>query len=180
MSARDYEQRVMETPGLRIEKCQVINMNSGTKFPGDLVTTLVVKTAGGNGVPNQRCIENILRYTEKYRLLGTRVSVVLPEYARISVFADINAAFGSTNAKSLIAEAVKGYFATLRDDFGARVSYSALYAIIDRMDGVLSVNTLTIDASGSDVTRTREGDLILAPNVTAILADTDYIVNTVY
>ena len=180
VSAADYEQRVRETPGLRIEKCQVINMNGSAKFPADLVTTVVVKTSGGHGIPNQRCIENILRHTEKYRLLGTRVSVVPPEYAQISVFADINAAFGSTNAKLLIAEAVEGYFATIRDDFGARVSYSALYAIIDRLDCVLSVNTLTIDASGSDVTRTREGDLILAPNVTAVLADTDYIVNTVY
>ncbi|MBO5219358.1 MAG: hypothetical protein J6C52_08010, partial [Clostridia bacterium] len=82
--------------------------------------------------------------------------------------------------KSLIAEAVEGYFAAIRDDFGTRISYSALYALIDRLDCVLSVNTLTIDASGSEVTRTREGDLVLAPNVTAVLADTDYIVNTVY
>jgi len=140
----------------------------------------VVKTAGGRGVPSRRCIDNILRHTEKYRLLGTRVAVIPPEYAQISVFADINASFGSTNAKSLIAEAVEGYFSAIRDDFGARISYSALYALIDRLDCVLSVNTLTIDASGSEVTRTREGDLVLAPNVTAVLADTDYIVNTVY
>ena len=180
VTAEDYERRDRETPGLRIEKCQVVNMNGGAKFPADLVTSVVVKTAGGRGIPGPRCIANILRHTEKYRLLGTRVSIVPPEYAQISVFADINAAFGSTNAKSRIAEAVTGYFDAIRDEFGAKVSYSALYALIDRLDCVLSVNTLTIDASGSDVTRTREGDLILAPNVTAVLADTDYIVNTVY
>jgi len=184
VSAADCEARIRRTPGLRIEKCQVVNMNASPrqrKQP-DTVTSVVVKpcSESGRGVPSRRYIENILRYTERYRLLGTRLSIVSPEYADITVFADVSVAFGSTNARTLISEAIRNYFLSVKDSFGARISYSTLYALIDRLDCVLAVNTLNVDASGSDVTRTGEGDLTLAPNVTAVLAHTDIIINTAY
>ncbi|MBE6611259.1 MAG: hypothetical protein E7632_02100 [Ruminococcaceae bacterium] len=182
VSAEDCEQRIMKTPGLRIEKCQVVNMNSGTRRRADITTSVVVKpySPDDRGIPSRRYVENILKYTEKYRLLGTRLAIIAPEYALLTVFADINVSFGSTDAKRMVNDAVNEYFRSVKDRFGAHISYSALYALIDKLDCVLSVNTLTLDASGSDVTRTREGDLILAPNVTAVLAHTDYIINTVY
>ncbi len=184
VSAEDCELRILSTPGLRIEKCQVVSMNTGKakKQRSDIITSVVVKpySEDDRGVPGKRYIENILKYTEKYRLLGTRLSIVPPEYATITIFADINVSFGSTNARQMIGEAVDGYFRSIKDCFGTRISYGTLYALIDKLECVLSINTLTIDASGSDVTRTREGDLILAPNVTAVLANTDYIINTVY
>ena len=184
VSAADCEARIRSTPGLRIEKCQTVNMNTGVspKKYADILTTVVVKpyAENGRGVPSGRYIENILKYTDRYRLLGTGLQIIAPDYADITVFADIHVSFGSTNARKLISDAVSAYFASVKDHFGAQISYSALYAALDRLECVRSINTLTVDASGSDVTRTREGDLILAPNVTAVLADADFIINTVY
>lgn len=184
VTAEDCENRIRSCPGLRIEKCRVVDMGktAAQKRYADIVTSVVIKpySEDGRGVPGKRYVENILAYAEKYRMMGTRVSIVIPDYTDITVFADVNVEFGSINAQQLISDAVNEYFLSIRDDFGTKVSYSTVYNVIDSLECVVSVNTLTIDASGSDVTRTREGDLILGPNVTAVLADSDYIINTVY
>ena len=173
----DCERCVSGTQGLRIEKCKVIS--SGNDKNEGIVTTLVVKpySRDGMGVPDERYIKNILAATEPGRMLGTRFRIVRPEYAEISVYADVTVSRYYSSPREAIYEAVRDFFSAYKDDFGAEIIYSRLYELIDNLECVLSVNVLTIQTEGSDAERTREGDLRLAENAAAYLTDVDIIIN---
>ncbi|MBQ9483252.1 MAG: hypothetical protein IJU82_03595 [Ruminiclostridium sp.] len=171
----DCEECISATQGLRIEKCKVIknDRNDG------IVTTAVVKpySQDGIGVPNERYIKNILASLEPRRMLGSRFRIVRPEYAEISVYADVTVSRNYSNPREAIFRAVTDFFAAIKDDFGAEIIYSKLYELIDSIDCVLAVNVLTMQTEGCDAERTREGDLILAQNAAAYLTDIDIMIN---
>ncbi len=50
--------------------------------------------------------------------------------------------------------------------------------MIDRLSFVISIGTLSLEIDGSGAQRTREGDLLLSPNVMAYLSDMELVVNT--
>ena len=129
------------------------------------------------GTPGKRYIKNILAALEPRRMLGSQFRIVRPEYAEISVYADVTVSRNYTEAREQIRRAVTEFFETIKDDFGAEIIYSRLYELIDSLDCVLSVNVLTMQADGSDAERTREGDLMLAPNAVAYLTDIDIMIN---
>ena len=171
----DCERCISKAQGLRIEKCKVIknDRNDG------LVTTIVVKpySQNGMGVPGERYIQNILAVIEPRRMLGYQFRIVRPEYAEISVYADVTVSRNYSNPREAVNRAVVDFFGAIKDEFGAEIIYSKLYEIIDSLDCVLAVNVLTMQAEGSNAERTREGDLILAPNVAAYLTDTEIMIN---
>ena len=172
---KDCEECISGTQGLRIEKSKVIGNDSSD----GLVTTVVVKPYAGNGmgVPGKRYIQNILAALEPRRMLGSQFRIVRPEYAEISVYADVTVSRNYTEPRERIRMAVTGFFEAIKDDFGAEIIYSRLYELIDSLDCVLSVNVLTIQTDGNDAERTREGDLMLAPNAVAYLTDIDIMIN---
>jgi hypothetical protein len=172
----DCEKCISGTQGLRIEKCKVIKNDSSD----GIVTTAVVKpySQDGMGVPGERYVKNILSVLEPRRMLGTQFRIVRPEYAEISVYADVTVSRNYSNPGDAVRNAVAGFFAAIKDEFGAEIIYSKLYELIDSLDCVLSVNVLTMQTEGSDAERTREGDLILASNAAAYLTDIDIMVNT--
>ncbi|MBQ3842587.1 MAG: hypothetical protein II820_07835 [Ruminiclostridium sp.] len=171
----DCEECVSGTQGLRIEKCKVIknDRNDG------LVTTVVVKPYSGDGmgVPCERYIQNILAALEPRRMIGSQFRIVRPEYAEVSVYADVTVSRKYSNPREAVYSAVTEFFSAIKDDFGAEIIYSKLYELIDSLECVLSVNVLTMQVEGSDAERTREGDLILARNVASYLTDVDIMIN---
>ncbi|MBP3858076.1 MAG: hypothetical protein IK990_20930 [Ruminiclostridium sp.] len=171
----DCEKCVSGTQGLRIEKCSVIGSETGS----GLLTSVVVKpySRSGMGVPSERYIKNILAALEPRRMLGSRFRIVRPEYAEISVYADVTVSRSYSSPREAVRGAVEDFFRSVRDEFGANIIYSRLYERIDRLECVLSVNVLTMQAEGSNAERTREGDLLLAGNVAAYLTDIDIMIN---
>ena len=171
----DCEECVAGTQGLRIEKCKVIKNNRDD----GAVTTIVVKpySTSGMGVPDERYIRNILAALEPRRLIGSQFRIVRPEYAEISVYADVTVSRKYSNARLRLYNAITDHFAAIKDEFGAEIIYSKLYELIDSLEFVLSVNVLTMQVEGSDAERTREGDLILARNAAPYLTDIDIMIN---
>ncbi len=175
VSDDDCERCINMTQGLRIEKCRVIKNN---KRDG-MVTAVVVKpyAQNGMGTPNERYIKNILDALEPHRMLGAQFRIVRPEYAQVLVYADITASKNVPNLRENVKNAVVGFFNEIKDDFGARIVYSELYELIDSIDGVLSVNVLSMQIDGSNAERTGEGDLLLMHNAAAYLTDLDVMIN---
>ena len=177
VSDEDCERYVSRTQGLRIEKCKVIRNSS--KQNG-LVTSVVVKPAAENGMgtPSERYIKNILDALEPHRMLGAQFRIIRPEYAQVMVYADITASRNAPDLRENVIDAVISFFDEIKDDFGARIIYSKLYEIIDGIDGVFSVNVLTMQINGSNAERTGDGDLLLMQNAAAYLTDVDVMINT--
>ena len=171
----DCEKCVTAAQGLRIEKCKVVKNDSSN----GIVSMVVVKpyAADGMGVPSRRYIRNILAELEPRRMLGSQFMVIRPEYAEISVYADVTVSRNYSDPRETVRRAVADFFGAIKDEFGAEIIYSRLYELIDSLDCVLAVNVLTMQAEGSNAERTREGDLILAKNAAAYLADVDIMIN---
>ena len=178
----DCEKFISSIQGLKIEKCQVINPLKNNDRSAGMVTSVVVKpySADGMGVPNERYIKNILKAVEPHRLLGTQLRIVKPEYTAVSVYADITVLKDHSDAHSIVENTIRGYFGTLKDNFGAKIVYSKLYELIDTLECVVSVNTLTLETNGSGSRRTREGNIWLFPNVSVYLAGVETMLTKVY
>lgn len=173
----DCERFVSSTQGLRIEKCKVIKSDSRRD---GFVTPIVVKpyAKNGMGIPSEEYVKNILDTLEPHRMLGAQFWIVRPEYAQVMVYADITAARNTHDLRQRVINAIASFFEEIKDDFGARIVYSRLYELIDSVDGVFSINVLTMQTEGSNAERTGEGDLLLMKNAAAYLTDIDVMINT--
>lgn len=167
----DYEQLVRMTPGLMIESVRVIETaitkdgrQSSAMHKG--CVTLVVKPCQTKRMPHvsEAYRKNILRALEPKRMLGTRVVVLSPEYIGISVFVEAVVSGQEQRARACMEEAAAGFFDKIRAAFGVSVRVSAIYGMFDVLDVVERVVSLTLDAQGKDIRRSRSGDLILPAN----------------
>ncbi len=179
VTAEDCERRIAETPGLRIENCRVIDQAGGNASP-DTVISVIVKpySPDGRGVPGERYKENIIRYIDGFRMLGTSIEIIPQQYVDISVYADISVSFLSSDARGTIETAVSEFFSKIKNSFGATVSYGEIYELLESLDCVVRVNMLTVESFGTGVKKNSGGDIILAPNVTAALSETEFILHT--
>ena len=93
------------------------------------------------------------------------------------VYADITVERSAAGARDELERVIREYFGQYRDCFGVKLIYSKLYEMIDRQSFVISLNTLNMETRGSGATYTREGDLLLSPNVMAYLSETDLMIS---
>ncbi len=172
----DYERLVMDIPGLMIESVRAIPANKLRKQDGTVqeeCVTLVVKPDSPEDKPvlSEAYRQNILRALEPARIIGTRIAVLSPEYIGISLFAEITASVQEEAARERIGEAAGTFFDDIRGDFGAAVRVSAIYGTLDVLDAVEKIVSLSLDAQGKDIRRSKNGDLILPANGLAYLKE---------
>lgn len=172
----DYEKLALETPGLRIESVRAIPITELKKQDGTMqeeCVALVVKPAAQEAEPmlSHAYRENILRALEPGRLLGTRIVVLSPEYIGIFLFAEITVSVREESAGEQIREALAVFFDKIRGAFGTVVRTGAIYGILDVLDIVVNIHSLSLDAKGKDLRRSRSGDLILPANGLAYLKE---------
>ena len=72
-------------------------------------------------------------------------------------------------------QTVEQYFDEIRDEFGAVAQYGELYGRLDMLPCVSHVNSLNIDAGGSEAVREKDGSLRLPPNAVPRLKDVWYM-----
>lgn len=182
VTGRDCEEFIASVQGLKIDKCKVIRMKNDLDKGNGMEISVVVKpySADGKGIPNERYIKNIMTAVESRRMLGSQFRIVKPEYLGVGIYADVRVSRDCYDARKIIYNTVKDYFSAFKDDFGVEIIYSKLYEIIDRLECVISVNTLTLETNGNGAQRTREGDLKFSPNVLAYLSEADTMVNVEY
>lgn len=173
---KDFETLALATPGLMVESVRAIPVTKyegpGKSVPEESVM-LAVKPCSLEERPifGEAYRKNILRAIEPARIIGTRVVVVPPEYIGVSVFAEIAAGRGEQEAKTGMKAAVSDYFAKIRGVFGVTVSAGDIYAALDVSAGITEIQSLTLDAQGRNIRRSRSGDLILPANGLAYLKE---------
>ena len=172
----DYEQIVLNTPGLLIESARVIPAAEGNMRGGavrEACVTLVVKPCQAEPQPrlSEAYRRNILRALEPKRMIGTRIALLSPEYFGISVFAELVTSGQEQTARSAAEETAAGYFRQIRAAFGVSVRVSAIYGMLNVLSVVSEISSLSLDAQGKDIRRSRSGDLILPPNGLAYLKE---------
>lgn len=166
---KDYEEVVLSTPGLMVRKAKAIPITRMKKGDGsvedhciylvvDPYTTLKQRTL------SQAYLRNIYRRLEQVRMVGTKYHILSAEQIGISIYAEVTASVDYANPRKYIEQAVTEYVKTELADFGTVVLYSNIYGIIDTLECVTCINSLSLEASGRGITRSSNGDIILPPN----------------
>lgn len=167
VTAEDYERAIQKTPGLRIESCKaLVGTEEFTNQRGKNEIQLVVKPLSLEKRPRLKpaLIENIRQYLEPGRMLGAHLRMLSPVYGTVSVYLEVSTRPQYQGAKEKICQAVENYIAPLRKQFGGQISYSGLYGYIDRLECVLGVRSLVLDAKGNGIRRNVYGDLLFPGN----------------
>lgn len=175
----DYEDCVLKTPGLMIESCKVIPPRLSKRRENDaaeVTNTIVVKPYRPERAErlSDVYIHNIKNHLDQCRLLGTNIELIAPEYINVTIYADITVKSHYHNYQALVEDAVKRFFRRYKDRFGAELIYSELYGVIDRLECVSSVTSLSMDARGNMI-RTKEGNIVLQVNGVVELSGTQYM-----
>lgn len=178
----DYERLVRQTPGLMIANCKTVPVNRLPRRDGSYEENCITVVVEPYSLAEERVLssayeENILGYLEQRRMLGTKVALLSPEYIGITVYAEIISQPQYLDARQRVEAAVADFFRK-GWEFGNPVRYSELYGIIDTLDCVQRVESLTVDAQGKGISRSMNGDVILPHNGLAVLRVGSYQVRS--
>lgn len=173
VTALDYEDYVMRTPGLMIEGCKLLHTKDMREFYRDVDECgiyLVVKPFAhrrGEGI-SAGYRRNLLGFLENYREVGSSIYILALEYVDVEIYIDVIVKPQYLHLEKRLNEAIKNYFADYGSRFGGTVSYSELYGYMERQEYVSAVRSMNLDVKGS-AKRSRDGDIHLAPNAQLVL-----------
>lgn len=176
VTARDYETYVAKTPGLLIESCKMISpekMKPFMKQADETAVHLVVKPYGwtADSQVGRNYCRNIERYLERFRTVGSRVSLFFPEYVEIEVYLEALVRPQYLHVEEMLRQAVGQFFSSRGQEFGGVLSYSRLYGFIDRQEFLLGIRWLNMETRENTVRRNKDGDILLPPHGIAVLKD---------
>lgn len=178
----DCESLVKRTPGLRIENVKAIPVTERTRQDGtvdETRVTLVVKpySLEPRPKPGRACLEGILNMLEPRRMIGSKISILPPEYIGITVFAEIETDVGYHQIREEVGRALKLYFEAQKSSFGHPVLYGAVYGTIDVLEHVTRVKSVSLNACGSGIKRSMNGDILLPANGLVYLKEWDCMIS---
>lgn len=179
----DYEALIKRTPGLRIESVKAIPVTErkrqdGTVDEKNVAVLIKPYSLKPMPVPGKACFQGILRMLESRRLIGTRVIALPPEYIGITVFAEIETDSYYQQTRETVQRALEDYFAGQADRFGQPVLYGTIYGLIDVLDPVTQVRSVSLDAQGNGIKRSMNGDILLPVNGLAYLKEWDCMISS--
>lgn len=177
ISAVDYEKLVMETPGLRIWDCKVLDPSGFHDATYGNEVRIVVRPFSENGYAplSDAYQKNIYQRLMRQRLIGTSIKLYSPVYIEAEVYTELRIKPQYLHAEKSVENAVRQFFSKL-NGFGPTISYSALFACIDGLEEVLEIYMLYVDARGGRISRNKNGDVMLPPLGVLLLKKVDCIV----
>ncbi len=167
VTARDYEEILMETPGLMLQKAKCLPLYK----PGllDYPNQKSVNTVSVFVIPfglkaqtnlSQSYRKNIESYMEKHRLITTEVLILDPVYFNIDVTCEISTPFSEDKAVEEVQKAIqKG----THFDFGDPISKSQIYKLLSQCDSVSKIQSIALRCS-KPIVKNRLGDLEIPVN----------------
>lgn len=181
VSAEDYELQARKTPGLRVASARAIPgfdpMEPTGRSRHSVVSVVVIPASeSSRPVPDSRFLAAVQAHLDRLRPICTVVRVVAPRYIGISVSAQLRAS-GPVEESEL--RAAVGECLTVREggrSIGDMVLLNDVSMALQRLQAVLSVSRIEIQADGMDCVRTDTGDLLLPKNAAAYLRDCDFTV----
>lgn len=165
----DYEELAKHTPGLALEQVRALPGSAlGQAGPGVVV---LAKPHTGQPYPtlSQWQKEQMVAFLDPFRLLGVPLEVRGPRYCPIRVRVTIQTTdpVKEETLRMAVLPLADGVTGPL--DFGAEISYNAVYAALGAVEGVRFVQSLELTPLADGVSRTRDGSIQLLPDMLACL-----------
>lgn len=153
VSTDDFEYIAKQTPGLRVARAFAFN----SPETNNTVTVIVVPYSPlKNPIPSDVFLHNVCQHLDKHRLITTNLHVVGPNYVRISVNAviKIRPKYDPKLIEGRVIDILDTFFAPFPREkgqkgwpFGRTVYRSEVYKVIQDVEGIDRVQTLTLSAS---------------------------------
>lgn len=165
VSLDDYRRLATETPGLRIARVMTLLESDDH----DTVRVVVVPYSPlGKPQPSEGMLRAVQRHLEKHRLLTDRLRVVAPTYVSIGVDTTIKirAGYSEQGRIDAIRTALDSFLEPLGETgedgwpFGRPVYQSELYEVIEHVEGVDAVLSITIQG-GEAGERDPNGNVVI-------------------
>ena len=102
-------------------------------------------------------------------MLGSRIVIHFPEVIEVDVHVELISESHYRSVKESVQKAVTEFFEQYRDEFGKPVILSRLYGYLDRQEFVLGIRSLSLDARGNELRRSREGDIYIPSHGVVVL-----------
>lgn len=163
VTCEDYEALARTTPGLALR--QVRAMPRQTR--GEAGVTVIAKPVSRNPLPTltQWQTDRLRERLEECRLIGVPVQVRSPRYLPMEIAASLRADVPVDEAavRRAAEQVVDGVSGPV--EFGAELSYPALFSALARVEGILAVTALELRPLAGGVRRTQDGSVRLQPDV---------------
>ena len=168
VTANDYEFLALNTPGLRVARAKAI----GNSTLNQVKVVVVPFSLSSRPYPSKGFLKTVCYHLDKHRLITTKVEVVPPEYAVISVLAKIKTK-DEADPEQVIKRAkasLHRFFHPLygwKDGkgwpFGKAVYLSDVYTVLEGVEGLDCVFDVEIKAEGAYLSH-QDRNVILKEN----------------
>lgn len=172
VTPEDYEQLVKNAPGLAIEDCHAWQGSSSFNHISIAVRPF---RADGMGKLTRTTERNLYCYLEEKRLIGTRITLLSPEYIFLSVTCEAVGKINYRNARQQVEEEIRRWLSGR--GFGQGISYGRFFGYLDTLACVSEIRSLRLETWGRAV-RNSAGDVMLPPNGFFILREVKCILYT--
>lgn len=167
LSAQDFEERAMETPGLLLAAARALPGYPGRDQAAasrPAVVTVVVLPASDKPQPqpDERFLSAVRRQLERCRPICVQVRVTGPQYVPLSLAVQLWAENGGVRAAA--EQALRDFLAVTRERIGETVRRDDAAACLQAVPGVLQVRRLEVRSMGAGGYRTAGGDVQIPPD----------------
>jgi len=168
VTANDYEFLALNTPGIRVARAKAI----GNSALNQVKVIVVPFSLSPMPYPSEGFLKTVCYHLDKHRLITTKVKVLPPEYAIISVMARIKTKDEADPEQVIkrVNDSLNRFFHPLygwKDGkgwpFGKAVYVSDVYALLEGVEGVDCVFDVEIKAEGAYLSY-QDGNVILKEN----------------
>ena len=167
-SEADYQNIILDTPGLMLDLVQVIpgyvygELYRRDRSPNEVIA--VVKPYSQSMTPELSEVyrQKILTHIEKYRLLNTKVSIVSPVYVGIDVYGKLVLQIDTKEAREKVQKRIRELidYQGKEKPFGAMISYGKVFTSLEAMEEVKLVRELILEKNGSAAKKNERGDIL--------------------
>lgn len=177
VTASDYETIAYDTPGLRVLGAKAIpyydpdNKMSGAETPAAVTVVVMPYNETRFPKPDERFLNEVKRYLDRFRLITTAVKVIAPSYIKVSVYAEVvlqDTRDGHTvsDIRTKIEQLFdihKHAAAGMKISFGESVRENTMISKIAEIPGVNHVKKVTLSVRSTISYRDKYGNIQLPP-----------------
>ena len=166
VSARDYEQQALCTPGLRVAGARALPdydvRQKHQKVPAFVSVAVLPAGDDETPVPDARFLAAVSRQLERSRSVCIRTEAIPVRYADFSVSVRVR---GDQSFRPEAAEeALHGFFLPRNERIGAGVSRDELSAMLQKLPGALQIDRVEFRGMDQNSYQTGTGDLTVMPD----------------
>ena len=173
-SAEDYEQRAMETPGLRLAGARALpgydSDTGGSRRPACVSVVVLPAAEDPRPVPDRRFLDAVRQWLEKCRTICVVVRVTPPRYVPMTVSVQLLVAPGTE--KAAVRQALETWLSPRAELIGRPVRRDSGAALLQKLPGVFQIRRLELRGTDQSSRKTSGGDLIIPPDGLPALEET--------